>query len=72
MFKYLKMVLIAVNFLTHLAYNHACGGKAASAAPEGAPFPSARLRGSVEGPVEAVGDVDGHHGPAQLLKRFGV
>lgn len=27
---------------------------------------------SGEGPMEAVGDVDGHPGPAQLLKGLGV
>lgn len=30
------------------------------------------LRHRTEGPVEPVGDVDGHPGPAQLLECFGV
>lgn len=36
------------------------------------PRPKVHLRHGVEGPVEAVGDVDRHHGPAQLLKGFGI
>lgn len=30
------------------------------------------LRRRTEGPMEPVGDVDGHPGPAQLLECFGV